>query len=110
MRWTYEVVNNSLNVDTPELQVYVAPMSVMDPGDPLAQQIGTIASVPAGTTLGPVAMIFTADGQAALTATLANFKNPFNLIVGGTLMPASGDELPRGKLDATVHIKAHASP
>jgi hypothetical protein len=106
----YEVVNNSLDVDTPELSVYLAPMSVMDPHDPLSKQIGTIAVVPAGTTLTSTPMMFTDTGQATLTATLANFKSPFNVIVGGTLLLGHGDELPRGKLDANVHIKAHASP
>ncbi|MEO8548789.1 MAG: hypothetical protein ABI678_02405, partial [Kofleriaceae bacterium] len=99
-----------LNIDTPPLSVYVAPMSVMDPEDPMAKLIGTIDVVPAGTTFDARAMEFTADGQDTLTAALADFKNPFNVIVGGTLMLAAGDEVPRGKLAANVHIKAHASP
>jgi hypothetical protein len=55
-------------------------------------------------------MKFSPDGQATLSATLADFKNPFNIIVGGTLLLAHGDEVPRGKLDASVHVRAHASP
>ncbi|MEO8844108.1 MAG: hypothetical protein ABI591_02725 [Kofleriaceae bacterium] len=106
---TYEVTANSLDINTPELQVYLAPMSIMDPHDPMAQQIGSIQIVHAGTTLGPTDMTFTADGQDVLTQTLANFKNPFNVIVGGTLMLHAGDLVPTGKLDANVHIKAHAS-
>lgn len=106
----YDVVDNSLNIDTPPLSVYVAPMSVMDPDDPMAKLIGTIEVVPAGTTFDAMTMVWTDEGQATLTAALADFKNPFNVIVGGTLMLAAGDDVPRGKLDANVHIKAHASP
>ena len=107
---TYEVTANSLDINTPELQVYLAPMSIMDPHDPMAQQIGSIAIVQAGAMLGPTNMRFTDNGQDVLTQTLANFKNPFNVIVGGTLMLHAGDLVPTGKLDANVHIKAHASP
>jgi hypothetical protein len=106
---TYEVTGNTLDIDTPVLTVYLAPMSIMDPRDPLAQSIGTIAVVRAGTILPATDMMFTDAGQQVLTATLANFKNPFNVIVGGTLMLHAGDVVPTGKLDANVHIKAHAS-
>ncbi|MEO6771622.1 MAG: hypothetical protein ABI467_01185 [Kofleriaceae bacterium] len=106
----YEITNNSLDIATPVLTVYVAPMSVMDPGDAKAKMIGTIDVVQAGTTLDARAMTFTPGGQAALGATLADFKNPFNLLVGGTLLLSNGDEVPRGRLDASVHVRAHASP
>ena len=106
----YEVTANSLTVATPPLSVYVAPMSVMDPKDAMAKLIGTIEVVDAGTTVTARPMVFSDGGQAALSATLANFKNPFNILVGGTLVLAHGDEVPRGKLDASVHVHAHASP
>ena len=106
----YEITANSLSIDTPPLTVYVAPMSVMDPKDALAKMVGTIDVVPAGTTVLATAMKFTPDGQATLSATLADFKNPFNIIVGGTLLLAHGDGVPKGKLDASVHVRAHASP
>jgi hypothetical protein len=106
----YEITANSLSIDTPPLTVYVAPMSVMDPKDALAKMVGTIDVVPAGTTVLATAMKFSPDGQATLSATLADFKNPFNIIVGGTLLLAHGDGVPKGKLDASVHVRAHASP
>jgi hypothetical protein len=107
---TYEVTANSLDINTPELQVYLAPMSIMDPHDPMAQQIGSIAIVQAGAMLAPTDMRFTDTGRDVLAQMLANFKNPFNVIVGGTLMLHAGDLVPTGKLDANVHITAHASP
>jgi len=105
----YEVSSNSLNVDTPELTVYVAPMSVMNPKDPQAKPIGVIPAVPAGTTTSsPQALMFTPTGRAELIAMMSSYKTPFNIIVGSTLMVTSSSEIPSGKLDAVVYIKAHA--
>ena len=105
----YTVEMNTLNVATPEIGVYVAPMSVMDPMDPLAKKIGTIPAVAAGvTTPQAQKMMFTADGRANLTATMGNFKTPFNVIVGSTLSMTAGQPIPQGRLDAVIKIRAHA--
>ena len=106
----YEVTANTLDHDTPALAVYVAASSVMDPADPDAHLIGTIPLIAKGTTGRAVELQFTDGGRAQLAATLSNFKNPFNVIVGGALTLTAGDSLPHGKLDASVTIKAHASP
>jgi hypothetical protein len=107
---TYQVTANTLNTSTPEMKVYVAPMSVMDPNDPLAKQIGTIAAVPAMMIVAETPMVYTATGQQTLVDTMGDFKNPFNVIVGAQLDLRSGQMVPSGKLDANVHIKAHAAP
>lgn len=104
----YAVTGNTLNVETPEMKVFVAPMSIMDPHDPMAKQIGTIDPVPAGATVASREMTFTADGRASLIATMSSYKNPFNIIVGSQIVMSSGDRVPTGKLDAIVQIKAHA--
>ena len=106
---TYQVNDNSLNVDTPELTVYVAPMSVTSPTDPMAQAIGTIPAIPAGQSPGATNMMFTADGKANLATTMGNYMTPFNVIVGSTIVLKDGDPFPTGKLDAEVDITAHAS-
>lgn len=106
---TWEVTANTLNVPTPEMLVYVAPMSVMDPNDPEAKAIGTILAVPAGTlTDGPQQLAFTPTGKADLVGMMSNFKTPFNVIVGSTLVVRQGQPIPSGRADAVVHIKAHA--
>ncbi len=105
---TYEVTANSLNVDTPAMEVYVAPMSIMDPDDPLAKHIGTIPPVPANTTVTAQMVMFTADGKAELVNIMSTFKTPFNLIVGSKLTVKNGTPVPMGRLDAVVHIKGHA--
>ena len=107
---TYQVTANTLNTATPEMKVYVAPMSVMDPNDPLAKQIGTIAAIPAMMTVAETAMVYTPTGKQTLVDTMGDFKNPFNVIVGTQLDLHMGQMVPSGKLDANVHIKAHAAP
>lgn len=105
---TYRVPQNTLNVDTPAMKVYVAPMSVMDPDDPMAKQIGTIPAIPAGMVVGMADLVFTGDGKQILVDTMSTYKNPFNVIVGSKLQMQSGDPVPTGRLDAVVTITAHA--
>ena len=105
---TYAVTANTLNVETPEMKVYVAPMAIMDPDDPMAKHIGTIAPVPAGAMVAPRDMTFTTTGRADLIAIMSSYKNPFNIIVGSQIVIGSGDMVPTGRLDAVVQIKAHA--
>lgn len=105
---TYTVTANSLNVETPEMRVFVAPMSIMDPDDPMALHIGTIEPVPAGATVATRDMTFTAGGRDALRDIMSTYKNPFNVIVGTTIVVGQGDLVPAGKLDAVVKITGHA--
>ena len=108
----YAVSANTLNVDTPEMGVYVAPITVMDPKDPMAKQIGIIPSVPAGATVASRDMMYTPTGKQTLMDTMSTYKNPFNVIVGTSaenpIVIAAGQMVPTGKLDAVIQIKAHA--
>jgi hypothetical protein len=105
---TYTVTSNTLTVETPEMRVYVAPSSIMDPDDPMAKQIGTIPPVPAMGTVATRDIVFTPDGRALLVDIMSTYKTPFNVIVGSKLVVASGDPVPAGKLDALVKITGHA--
>jgi hypothetical protein len=105
---TYRIPQNTLNVDTPQMNVYVAPMSVMDPNDPMAKQVGTIAAVAAGQTVGMADMAYTTGGKQNLIDVMSTYKTPFNVIVGSDLEIQQGDPVPTGKLDAVVQIRAHA--
>lgn len=104
----YEVTANTLNVATPELEVKVAPTSVMDPKSPEAELIGTIPAVPAGATVASMPVQFTDTGKAKLVSMMSTYKTPFNVIVGATLTVTSGAMVPQGKLDAVIRIRAHA--
>jgi hypothetical protein len=81
----------------------------MNPKDPSAKAIGTISPQPAMTTTTSAQNIaFTATGKADLVNIMSTFKTPFNVLVGATIMVHDGTPVPAGKLDAVVHIKAHA--
>jgi hypothetical protein len=106
---TYEVKTNTLNVDTPEVTIYVAPTSVLKPSDSMAKAIGTIPPVPAGqVTTSPQPIMFTSTGKADLVNIMSTFKTPFNVLAGASILVSAGDPVPMGKLDAVVHIKGHA--
>ena len=106
---TYEVLNNSLNVATPDINVSVAPTSAVTATDAQAKLIGTIPSIqPGWTTSGPEMLMFTATGKAQLIDIMSHFKTPFNVWVGSALRITAGQALPTGKLEAVVHITGHA--
>jgi hypothetical protein len=105
---TYAVMSNNLNVETPMVSVYVAPLSALKPNDPQATLIGTIPPIPAMTTSDFQPLTFTPTGKAALINIMSTFKTPFNVLVVSSLVVRAGQMLPTGKLDAVVRIRGHA--
>ena len=105
---TYRVMENTLNVATPEMKVYAAPMTVTRAGDPLAREIGTVPAIPAGMTMGETDVVLSPTGKATLAEFMGDFKTPFNIIVGSNLLVQQGDPVPAGKLVVNVGVKAHA--
>jgi hypothetical protein len=102
----YAVTENSLTVATPPFTLYVAPSTVMTPEG--AEPIGTIPSVPAGMQVTLTEVELTASGRTALENRMADFRTPFNLIVGASIVVGPGDTLPSGRITAQVSVDAHA--
>ena len=107
---TYDIMQNTLNVDTPPLTIFVAPMSVTTTTDANAKSVATVAPVAAGTTPTGQSVTYTDQGQQALVDIMGTYKDPFNILVGGTITVTSQTPVPTGTLSATVYINAHASP
>ncbi len=105
---TYAVMSNSLNVETPTVSIYVAPLSALKPNDSQAKLIGTIPAIPAGMTSDFQMLTFTPTGKADLINIMSTFKTPFNVLVASSLVVRAGQMLPTGKLDAVVRIRGHA--
>lgn len=105
---TYEVTENTMNVDTPEMKVYVAPITVTRPGDPLSREIGTVPAIPAGMTLTETAVVLSPTGKTTLAEFMGDYQTPFNIIVGSNLLVQNGDPVPSGRMVVTVAVKAHA--
>ena len=103
----WEVTANTLNVDTPEMVVYVAPSTVMTP-DARAKRVGTVPPVPAGTTQPGTDITFDPMGKAHLAEFMGDYKTPFNIIVGSSLLVEQGDTIPAGAVTVRVSVEAHA--
>ena len=93
------------------MTIYVAPMSVMDPNDP----IGEGGRHDRGGARGRRRCVATADvrrrsARQKLVDDHGHYKTPFNVIVGATLMLKPATPVPTGKLTPTVDIAAHAAP
>ena len=103
----FNVTTNTLNVATPALDVYMAPITVTSPTSPMAQKVGTIASVAPGTMpMGGIG--FTPEGRTVMQQYMSDYKTPFNFIVGGVVKIRGGDALPTGRLEGVITGTAHA--
>lgn len=98
---TYTVASNTLNIDTPPFQVYLAPDGVTDPNDPSAVLFGTVPAVPAGTT--PTGSMTKASGaDAAFQTFTKNISTTFNIIAATTVVIAPGTPVPQGAITVKV--------
>lgn len=104
----YKVTENTMNVDSPEMTVYVAPEAVMAPGDPQAQAIGTLPPILAGTIIEEQNVELTSNGREILAGYMKEYSVPFNVIVGTDVDVTAGDVVPTGKLTAVVMVSAIA--
>lgn len=104
----YQVIENSLNVETPVFTIYAAPSTIMSPGDPEARVVGTIAPVPSATLIPETDVAITAEGREILGDFMGDYMNQFNIIVGSEVIVGMGDTVPSGRLSAVVRVRAHA--
>lgn len=104
----YQVIENTLNIETPEFVVYAAPATIMSPGDPEARPIGTIPPVPANTLVAEQDIELTPEGRDALADFMGDYMTPFNILVGTELIVGDGDPVPEGTITAVVRVRAHA--
>lgn len=107
-RVNYQVEENTLNFDTPQIDLYVAPQTVMNPSDPQAQAVGSIPAVPAGSQIGRMNLLLTGEGEGELRAFMGDYRTPFNLIVGTSITIRAGDSMPQGRIATAVSVDAHA--
>jgi hypothetical protein len=98
---TYQVSNNTLNVDLPPILIYLAPDGVTDPNDPQASLFGTVPAIAAGTNpSGSVTK--TANADAVFEMYTKNVSTTFNIIAGATVVIAAGTPVPNGHITVTV--------
>lgn len=97
----YDVTQNTLNVDLPPMEIYLAPDGVTDASDPSAALFGTVPPIPAGTmTSGAVQKAPNAD--AVLQMYTSNVSQTFNVIAKTTVVIAAGTPVPNGQITLSV--------
>jgi hypothetical protein len=104
---TFKVSENTMNVATPPLDLYMAPQGVLDAMSAEAVHIGSVESVAPGQT-GPVPIDFTVEGKAAMEMFMSAYQTPFTVIVAGSVTMSAGAPVPQGKLSGVVSVTAHA--
>jgi hypothetical protein len=103
----FVIDTNTMNIPSPTLRVYMAPILVIDPTDPQAQLIGVVEPIPPGTT-GPRPLVIDAPGREALEGFMSDFRTPFTVIVAAQADISAGDPVPQGMMQGWVDVRAHA--
>jgi hypothetical protein len=101
----YAVTTNTLNIDLPDVALYLAPAGVTDTADGSARKFGTLPSIPAGTpTVGDVSL----EGNAGevFSSFTQDIATPFNVIATTTLRVTRS---PMGRIDLTISGMLSAS-
>lgn len=104
----YQVSENTMNVDSPEIAVFIGPVEAMSSDHPEAEQIGTIPVVPAGTTVEAGQVELLPESEEIIARYLREYQTPFNLIAGSLVELGAGDTVPSGRLVAVVQVEATA--
>jgi hypothetical protein len=113
-RVTYWIETNALNLPTPPIAIYVAPMAAKDETDQRATLLATIATVPAKSTAcgdpaypdgdkkshgAPVCSAPLPEaGKNALAEFVKDFKTPFQIIAHTIVVAKPGDPIPSGSI------------
>jgi hypothetical protein len=105
---TFDISENTLNLDTPSLAVYFGPTSITAPSSPGAQLVGSIPAVAAGQT-GRVAVTFSSGGANIVKTFMDDFHTPFRVIVYGVVAVHGGQASPTGRMVGQVNASAKAS-
>jgi hypothetical protein len=105
-RISYEVTMNTLDVNVPDVVLYLAPSGVTDPSDPSAKKFGTLPAIAAMTTTsGDV--VLEPNSAAVLESFTGNLQSPFTFIAATTLKVSHS---PAGRIDMTITGQLAASP
>ena len=111
----YWIMTNTVNVELPPIDLYVAPAAAKDENDARAVQLGSVARLPAKSAVcGDAAdpdkyseangaavcdLKLTPQGELALAAFVKDYKTPFQLIAHARVVAHGGEPLPTGTID-----------
>ena len=103
-RISYKVDVNTLNLNVPDVTLYLAPAGVTDTMNG-AMVFGTLPAIAAGTTpMGDV--VLNRNAEAVVKTYTSNIQNPFNFIAETKVKVSKS---PTGKIDLTISGQLAAS-
>jgi hypothetical protein len=100
----YNTDDNTLNFDTPKIELFVGPSTATKTTDAGVVAFATMDPIPRGTK--PNAEIIPTDaGKEALAGFVRDYQTPFRLLAKASLRFATGDSIPQGRL--ALKVKAY---
>lgn len=106
----FDVPVNTLNVDLPPVELFVAPEGTTSTADPLAVRFGTVPSIPSQLPVTDGSVALDKAGQDAFVGFAHNFGTPFVFLARSTVVVPGGTPLPSGALEITVKGQLSAKP
>lgn len=106
---SYTIPRNTLNVDLPPVDLFVAPLGTTTASDPAAIQFGTVPVIRAGST-SPGTVNVGKAGKAAFENIAKNFGTPFVFLSRARVVVPGGTPAPTGALTLTITGRLFAKP
>jgi hypothetical protein len=106
----YDVSTNTMNVDLPAVELFVAPNGTTSTSDAGAVRFGTVPLTPAGKTIADGAVALDKPGQDAFVGFAHNFGTPFVFIARSVVIVPGGTPLPMGAVEITIKGQLSAKP
>jgi hypothetical protein len=107
---TYDIDNNSMNVDLPAVELFVAPQGVTTTSDPAATRFGTVPPIPAHMDSKDGNVALDKAGQDAFVGFAHHFGTPFVFLARSRVVVPGGTPVPMGGLSLTVKGRLSAKP
>jgi hypothetical protein len=100
--------DSTMNVDLPEVALYLAPDGVTSADDPSAQKFGTVPVTPAMMS-GQAQVVLEPTAGALFAERSQHLGTPFNFIATTTVVVPSGTPIPSGAVTLQITGRAKAS-
>jgi hypothetical protein len=97
----YRVENNTLNIDLPAVDLYLAPDSVTDPTSSELLKFGTVPPTPAGMNISGAVML-ELDAPSKFAMFTNDLSVPFAFFAKTIVKVPSGSPAPSGAVDISV--------
>ena len=111
---TYDVTENSLNVDLPPIELFIADQAAASAphptDDPSATKFGTVPVIAKGKTLTGGKVTLEATAEAAFNKIGHHLGTPFVFLSRAAVLVPGGTPVPSGALSITVHGRLSAKP